>query len=211
MRARDLDVLGAGRLGRALAERATARGLDVGLWRRQHEMPAPTAEDAEVPVVLAMPLDRVTEVDAAALAGRVVIDATNAWGDAAFPVGWHAVDATEHPRGTSGAVADHLAACHVVKTLNHLSYKDLAEGAAPEHRALLVAGDDPRARSLAARVVATLGFSPVEVPSLLDGRIAEPGQPLFGGHPSPELMRAVLDRHGIATVAGAHREPCPAR
>ncbi|WP_462418784.1 NADPH-dependent F420 reductase [Kytococcus sp. Marseille-QA3725] len=214
---RELDVLGAGRLGTALARRAVGCGLEVGLWRRLHEMPAagrehPAGTEAPgaglPPIVLALPLERLEELDREALAGRVVVDAMNAWGDAA-----EELPAAVHPDGTSGAVADHLAGAHVVKALNHLSYRDLAgpwdpapsAGAGgprpftgPEGpQALLVAGDDPAARATVARVVERLGFAPVELPRLADGRIAEPGHALFGVHHSAGAMRTALEHHGV--------------
>ena len=183
-------MLGAGRLGRALAARAAARGVRAGLWRRQHEMPA--GPQPTVPVVLALPLERIREVDPEPLAGRVVVDAMNAWGDAATGPG-----APARTVGTSEAVAEHLHRSRVVKTLNHLSYRELGEE--PEvTRGLVVAGDDPGARTLVARLVARMGFAPVQVPHLADGRITEPGRALFGGHPSAAAMRSVLEEHGIA-------------
>lgn len=112
-----LDVLGAGRMGRALAGRAAARGLGVRVHRRLHLMPAGSPA---VPVLLALPLEHLEELDPELLAGRVVVDAMNAWGDAA-----ELMPAAVHPGGTSGAVAEHLRHSRVVKAFNHLSYHDV--------------------------------------------------------------------------------------
>ncbi|WP_141494924.1 NADPH-dependent F420 reductase [Kytococcus schroeteri] len=207
-----LDVLGAGRMGRALAGRAAARGLGVRVHRRLHLMPAGSPA---VPVVLALPLEHLEELDPELLAGRVVVDAMNAWGDAA-----ELMPAAVHPEGTSGAVAEHLRHSQVVKAFNHLSYHDVevvpggAGGAAgaggdlkargpgradpasgtDHRRALLVAGDDPAARTVVAELVVAMGFAPVEAP-LAHGRLAEPGNPLFGQHLTTDGMRAILTRH----------------
>lgn len=210
-----LDVLGAGRMGRALAGRAAAHGLGVRVHRRLHLMPAGSPA---VPVVLALPLEHLEELDPELLAGRVVVDAMNAWGDAA-----ELMPAAVHPGGTSGAVAEHLRHSRVVKAFNHLSYHDVevapggAGGAAgadgedgdleargpggadpasgPDHRrALLVAGDDPTARTVVSGLVVAMGFAPVEAP-LARGRLAEPGNVLFGQHLTAAGMRATLARH----------------
>lgn len=200
-----LDVLGAGRMGRALAGRAAARGLGVRVHRRLHLMPVGSPA---VPVVLALPLERLEELDPELLAGRVVVDAMNAWGDAA-----ELMPAAVHPGGTSGAVAEHLRHSQVVKAFNHLSYHDVevpgglpvpgggdaTGGAAPApdpaaRRALLVAGDDPAARARVSDLVVALGFAPVEAP-LARGRLAEPGGVLFGQHLTVAGMRSALERH----------------
>lgn len=194
-----LGILGPGRIGSAVARLAVRRGLDVRVAGRQ----GPAAVTGRIPgacgsaleeigpecdvVVLAVPLSVALTIDPAALAGCVVIDATNAWGEAETAL-------LPGAAGSSEAVAAHLSTSRVVKTLNHIGYHDVEEHAhrvgAGRRRALALAGDDDGALAAVSHVLSLMGFDPVVLGSLVEGRDLEPGGPLFTGWSTRQELEA---------------------
>ena len=73
----------------------------------------------------------------------------------------------------------------MVKTLNHIGYHDVEdhgrEDDHPHRRAIAVAADDPRAADVVSALLQRLGYEPVVVGTLADGRDLEPGEALFSG------------------------------
>lgn len=190
-----VTILGAGRVGSALARMALAAGHEVTVATRAAvedlasmlEFVAPGAvartaaeavEAAEL-VVLAVPLSSYRQLPVESLRGRVVIDAMNYW-----PPVDGTIDEFEATSSSSEVVQRTLPAARVVKSLNHIGYAEVENQArppgAPDRRALVVAGDDDEARAIAARFVESLGYDTVELPSLADGRVLQPGGELFG-------------------------------
>ena len=178
------------------------------------------AADADI-VVLAMPLHRFLDVDPGLLSGKLVVDAMNYWpasdgrlpafegtvlegtvlegtgldgpafGDAGFKNG----------AGTSSSeiVARRLAGSTVVKALNHIGYHELEEQARPagavDRKATGVAGDDPAAVEVIARLVDRIGFDPARVGRLAAGRVLQPGGPVFGVTLSLPEFEQVVQEH----------------
>jgi predicted dinucleotide-binding enzyme/uncharacterized NAD(P)/FAD-binding protein YdhS len=199
-------VLGAGRIGTAIARQAVRSGLEVEVRSRRH----PRAVRARIPgaapghgpadtgprcapdvLVLAVPLHAVLAMDPERCSASVVIDATNPWGpeDAAALERARTRYGRRLPDGGARAsstelVAAHLHGARVVKALNHIGYHDLEDQALPTgtpgRRALAIAGDDAEARDLAARFVDRLGFDPVQVQGLSQARHLEPDGAVFG-------------------------------
>lgn len=186
-----LAVLGAGHVGPVVARLAIKSGYQVSIAHSGDpedialitEVVIPGAEarwaadavaDADA-VVLAMPLHRFAVVDPGLLSGKLVIDAMNYWADTDGEL-----SAFGHV-GTSEIVARRLAGATVVKSLNHIGYHDLEDGArAPDRLAVGVAGDEPSAVHAVAEMVDRIGFDPVRLESLRFGRVLEPGGPVFG-------------------------------
>jgi len=191
-----IAVLGAGHTGPVIARVATEAGYPLSIAvsgdPEQIELIttvlAPGAEprwaaeairDADI-VVLAIPLHRFATVDPARLAGKVVVDTMNYW-----PPTDGALAAFESGRyGSSEIVQHRLAGSRVVKTLNHIGYHELDEDRRPrghrQRRALGVAGDDPAAVALIVEVIDRIGYDPVQLGRLRDGRLLQPGGPVFG-------------------------------
>ena len=73
----------------------------------------------------------------------------------------------------------------MVKTLNHIGYHDVEdhgrEDGDPQRRAIAVAADDQRAADAVGRLLQRIGFEPVQVGTLAEGRELEPGAGLFSG------------------------------
>lgn len=179
-----IAVIGAGNVGGGFSRAAVAAGHDVVISAAHPEKAravaaevgaqaadsnAEAARGAQV-VVLAVPgteAPAVTAEIAPALSGAVVVDATNPL-NATFD--GLAID------GLSGAAAVQQAAgsTPVVKAFNTVfagRYGNPAEQGAP--LAVLVAGDDATARGTVAQLATSLGFAPVEAPSLRFARTLE--------------------------------------
>ena len=140
---------------------------------------ADAVADADL-VVLAIPLVRFLAIDAEACSGKLVVDTMNYWPSTdgvvrAFEVGGV---------GSSEIVAARLPGSTVVKTLNHVGHHDLEDHARPagsaDRRAIGVAGDDAAAVATASELVDRIGYDPFTVGTLVDGRILQPGGPVFG-------------------------------
>ena len=195
-----LGVLGPGKIGSALTRTALRRGLEVAVTGRS----APPALAAKLPgalhvglpdlaatsdvIALTLPLHVALTLEAGALQGAVVVDATNPWGE----VDAAAVEAARAELGdhagelsTSELLAARLPGTHVVKTLNHIGYHDVEEHGRdhgdPSRRAIALAADDDRAAELVTTLLHRLGYEPVHLGALAAGRDLEPGEALFSG------------------------------
>jgi predicted dinucleotide-binding enzyme len=135
--------------------------------------------DADV-VVLAIPIHRYAAFDPAMVAGKLVVDVMNYWP----PVDGTQAMFEDRRSSSSEIVQRRLARSTVVKTLNHIGYHEMDEERRPEgspqRRALGVAGDDPDAVNVVADVIERIGYDAVRLVSLREGRLLEPGGPVFG-------------------------------
>jgi predicted dinucleotide-binding enzyme len=191
-----LAVLGAGHVGSTLARVAAEAGLDVSIAASgdpeaialitqvlapgaQPRWAADAVRDADV-VVLAIPLHRFPTFDPALVAGKIVVDAMNYWP----PIDGVQEMFDDDRYGSSEIVARRLAGSTVVKAFNHIGYHELESErrlpAAPDRRALGVAGDDPEAVASVAAIIERIGYDVIAMGSLRAGRSFEPGGPVFG-------------------------------
>ena len=191
-----IAVLGAGHVGPVIARVALEAGFQVSIAASGDperieliaQVLAPGAEprwvadavrDADI-VVLAIPLHRFADFDPALVADKLVVDTMNYWP----PVDGVQEMFEDRRYGSSEVVARRLSRSTVVKTFNHVGYHDLEGGRRPagsrERRALGVAGDDRGAVDIVADVVERIGYDTVRLDSLRDGRLLQPGGPVFG-------------------------------
>lgn len=197
-----IGILGAGRVGSALARRALAAGYEVHIASSRGPEEIALALDFVAPgaiaqtseevvatsdiVILALPLARYRSLDPAWFDGKIVVDAMNYWAptDGVLP---------EFEAAFSSAViADYLPGARFLRAFNHLGYHEMDERAAPQGApgriALAIAGDDAGARKTLAGVIDRMGFDPVDAGPLDNARAFNVGAPLFG---------AMLDRAGL--------------
>lgn len=201
-----VGILGAGRVGTAVARQAVKAGYDVlvATSRPPEEIslivelvaPGAKAVSAEVAsqadiVVLALPLNRFRNLPPERLAGRVVIDAMNYWAptDGDLPDFETGATSTE-------IVQRHLAEARLVRTLNHIGYHELEEQALPaghaQRQAMALASDDAAAKAVVAGFIDRIGYDPVDAGPLAAGRKFATGTPLFGNRLKREEMEALL-------------------
>jgi 8-hydroxy-5-deazaflavin:NADPH oxidoreductase len=122
-------------------------------------------------------------------AGKIVLDAGNAViardGEIAKPA---------RENGVALTSAKLLAGARIVRAFNIMGSSKVASFSnRPEPRiAMPIAGDDPQALKVAARLVRDAGFDPVEVGGLQRSKIFEQGGPLYGAEMSAQEMREKL-------------------
>src|SRR4051812_27708309 len=201
-----IGILGAGRVGTALARQAIKAGYEVKIATAKPpedialivEFTAPgakavTAEEAAQSdiVVLAMPLFRHTQVPPAYLSGRVVVDVMNYWA----PTDGHIPD-FEGEASSTEIVARHLNDARLVRTLNHIGYHDLEDQAQPaghpERQAAALASDDAEAKAKVAEFIDRLGYDPVDAGPLIAARKFGAGSPVFGTRLKRDELKAIL-------------------
>lgn len=213
-----LGIVGAGKIGTAIARAAMEGGYDVALSGSGAadrielivEVLAPGAHAVTTDevvgysdlIVLAVPMHRFRELPHDLFAGKILVDAMNYWEE---------IDGVDEelataPLGTSVVVQDWFPSSRVVKSLNHLGYFKFAEGrrprGAPDRLALAAAGNDRAAVAVVLQLIDRLGFDAVDAGSLEAGVALQPNGHLFGvSHRAEELSRSL----GLAVASVSSR------
>jgi hypothetical protein len=172
-------ILGAGKVGQALAKAFARKGIEVAIAsRRPVEALAPIAKaigptvvpkalrdavKAEI-VFLAVPFETYREVATATQSwqDKIVIDVTNAYGVSSENLG---------NLPSSVVISQALPGASLVKAFNHLPAKTLAEdpNIDGERRVVFLSSDDQGAANKVAKLVERLGFAPVWLGKLTEG------------------------------------------
>jgi predicted dinucleotide-binding enzyme len=202
-----IGVIGAGRLGGAVGSLWVKAGHEVLFSSRHPEQLKPLVEGlggraragtvaeavafGEV-LLLAVPYRAVPEVGkehAAAMRGKVVLDATNAFRERDGAAGEEAI-----ANGIGLTTAKYLPGARVVRAFNFTGAAEFTRDSnRPEGRiAVPIAGDDRAALDMAAQLVRDAGFEPVVVGGLSTANRFAPGGPLFRQMGSAEEMRKRL-------------------
>ena len=171
-----VGIIGAGRLGQAMARTALRVGRRVVIANSRgpeslasvvselgEGVSAGTADEAAEAgiVVIAVPWDRVPEaVQGLDLNGQVVIDATNDWG----------ADDLQG-RTSSELVADLVAGARLVKAANTLGAEVLGSDPheAGGQRVIFISGDDADAKALVVALFQDAGFAAIDLGDLATG------------------------------------------
>jgi predicted dinucleotide-binding enzyme len=205
---RTVGIIGAGKLGITLAQLARRAKYEVfiagsgdpskialtidTLVPGAHAVMSDAAAQSDI-VILALPLGNFRQLPCAALAGKLVIDATNYWWEVDGP----REDILANEQSSSQAIQEFLSASHVVKALNHMGYHHLHDEASPQatpaRKAIAIAGDRAHDIDVVAHFIDTLGFDSLSIGNLAAGRILEPGHPAFGAN---------LTRHELTELIG---------
>lgn len=194
-----VGILGAGKVGVVLAQRALAAGYSVYIsgsgdpekiaLSTKILTPGATAvtnKEAALKsdlVILALPLSKFSSIPKDELAGKVVIDAMNHWHEVDGPRS----DAMSDALSSSEAVQDYLDnGARVVKALSHMGYHELHDTHRKKgeagRKAIAIAGDSQADVATVATFVDALGFDPLPIGKLAEGRKLEPGNPAFGAN-----------------------------
>lgn len=203
-----LGIVGAGKFGTTIARVAIGAGYDVALSGSGAadeialtvDVLAPGAraltteqvvEHADI-IVLAVPTHRFRELSPDLFAGKIVVDAMNYW----EPVDGTDEELASADAGTSSIVQAHFPSARVVKSLNQLGYHELEElrrpNGAPDRIAVGAAGADRLAVRGVMRLIDRLGFDPVDVGPLENGKVLEPdGSPFAVTYSADELSNLV--------------------
>jgi 8-hydroxy-5-deazaflavin:NADPH oxidoreductase len=216
-----VGIVGAGKLGTALARAAVAADYEVAVASSgpterialSVDVLAPgavasTVEDvvasADV-IVLAVPAHRFRELPSDLFDGKILVDAMNYWPDTD---GDDPELATANG-GSSVVVQSHFPGARVVKSLNQLGYHELEEYSraprASDRIAVAAVGDDRLAVRTVMRLIDRLGFDPVDGGPLANGKLLEPD-----GSPYAETLSAdALAKRLSAQRDRVHPAPPP--
>lgn len=204
-----LGIIGAGKLGITLAQLALKAGYKVFISGSDSPEKIKLSVDTLAPgavaltteelagraelVILAVPLSKFRQIPSELLAHKLVIDAINYWWEVDGP----REEILPDEQSTSEAVKDHFSEARIVKALSHMGYHHLHDEAKPAQtpgrKAIAVAGDDEADVGTVSQVVNSLGFDPLYIGPLSEGRRLEPGSPAFGANAGYEELSRLIE------------------
>lgn len=208
-----IGIVGAGFIGRAVAQIALAAGHEVllsnsrgpqtmssvlaGITGCQIGTAEQATQFADV-VLLAIPYEHIPSLPPAWFEGKTVLDANNYYPDR----DGHIAALDTFQTTTSRLLAEHLRGATVVKVFNAILAADLLTDTRPhgssERRALPIAADDAQAKALVAGLLDELGFDAVDAGGLDESWRFERAKPAYC---------APLDKAGLEiALAAAERE-----
>jgi 8-hydroxy-5-deazaflavin:NADPH oxidoreductase len=190
-----IGILGSGHVGSSLARAAIAHGYDVVISNSQGPdalgglvaglgpkaaagTPAAAAAAADFAIV-AIPITTIDQVPVEPLAGKVVITTINYFPDRLG----HIAEIDNGTTTAPGLLQAHLPTSKVVRAFSMIDAADMSDdghpAGDPKRRALALAGDDPAAKQLVARVYDEFGFDAVDIGGLDESWRVDAGQPAF--------------------------------
>jgi predicted dinucleotide-binding enzyme len=191
-----IGFIGSGHIGSQVARAAIAAGYDVVMSNSRGpetlsdliaelgpKSRAATAQEAAASgdyVVVTVPLRAYTEVPAAELAGKIVIDTNNYYFERDGRI-----DSIENGTDTvTGLLQAHLPESHVAKGFNHIEFGHITSHAQPagseNRRALATASNFADAAAFAERFFNEVGFDAVSSGPLSESWRSDRGQPAYG-------------------------------
>lgn len=203
-----IGILGAGKLGIVLSQLALKAGYKVYIAGSgdpkkitlSAQVLAPgaivstatkVAATSDV-IILALPLGKFRNIPRVELANKLVIDAMNYW----WEVDGDRDGFLDPVQSSSEAVQEFLNHSRVVKALNHMGYHDLHDEPRtpdePERKAIAVAGSDRQDVDAVSKIIDALGFDPLFIGNLAEGKKLEPGGAVFGANVTARQLQKLL-------------------
>jgi hypothetical protein len=196
-----VGIVGAGKLGTALARAALAAGHEVAIASSGPAERIALSVDVLAPgavastleevvdfadvIVLAVPTHRFRQLPSDLFDGKILVDAMNYWPD----TDGEDPELAAADEGSSVIVQAHFPGARVVKSLNQLGYHELDDYARPagasDRIAVAAVGDDRLAVRTVMHLIDRLGFDPVDGGPLVKGKLLEPD-----GSPYAETLTA---------------------
>ncbi|HEU4576860.1 MAG TPA: NADPH-dependent F420 reductase [Polyangiaceae bacterium] len=203
-----IGFIGAGKIGSQLArlsirngyhvvlsnsrEPASLAGLVQELGPNARAATAREAAQAGDLVVVTVPLKNYRSVPVEPLAGKVVIDTNNYYPQR----DGHIPELDDESTTTAELLQAHLPLSRVVKAFNHIYAAELTTHGqppgTPQRRALVIAGDDERAKSTVAQLIDQFGFDVVDAGPLSEGWRIQRDTPGYGPRRTAEELRKDL-------------------
>jgi predicted dinucleotide-binding enzyme len=185
-----VGIIGAGKLGTALARAALAAGYEVAIASSGTAdrialtisvlAPGATASTIEELldfadlIILAVPAHRFRQLPSDLFDGKILIDAMNYWPD----TDGEDPELAAAEGGSSLVVQAQFPGARVVKSLNQLGYHELDEyprdRGAPDRIAVAAVGDDRFAVRTVMHLIDRLGFDAIDGGPLAKGKLLEP-------------------------------------
>ena len=155
----------------------TLAGLVAAIGPRARASTVEEAVDFGEVVLVAIPFFAYETLPTDLLAGKTVVDATNYYPGRDGEMNLDGL-------GSSELLARHLPDARIVKAFNTMYYETLGAEGRPgvppvECLVLFVAGDDAEAKAVVSGLIEEIGFAPVDVGTLEDGRKQQPGSPIY--------------------------------
>jgi 8-hydroxy-5-deazaflavin:NADPH oxidoreductase len=215
-----IGIIGAGRIGHALAVRFTAAGHQV-MVSNSRGPDTLTAVVAAIPgdvragtvaeaarfgevVAVAIPPRAILDLPPAPFTGRIVVDANNYYPQPNARIPELDADQTT----SSELLASLLPGATVVKAFNTIYFRRLLDDShpelpAPERLAIPVAGDDPHAKGTVIDLIHQVGFTGVDAGTLADSRRQQPGSPLYLAFAEARAAGATLTASRVRELLAA--------
>jgi 8-hydroxy-5-deazaflavin:NADPH oxidoreductase len=203
-----IGLIGAGHIGSQVARLAVRSGFDVVISNSRGpeslsdlvmelgpKAKAATAQEAARAgniVVVSVPLKNYRAVPVEPLAGKVVIDTNNYYPQR----DGHIPELDDESTTTSELLQAHLPTSKVVKAFNHIYAAELTTHGQPagtaNRRALVIAGNDTRAKTTVAMLLDQFGFDAVDAGPLSEGWRIQRDTPGYGPRRTAEELQRDL-------------------
>lgn len=203
-----IGILGAGKAGIVLAQLAIKAGHEVLIASSGDSSKIALSISVLVPgavalakeevakkadiVILALPLGKYETIPKAELEGKLVIDAMNYW----WEVDGDRPDLVDADLSSSEVVQKYLSESRVVKAFNHIGYHELHDETRPQgdplRKGIAIAGDSGKDVHIVSNIVNDLGFEPVRIGKLSEGRKLQPGGKVFGAYVDANELKRLL-------------------
>jgi predicted dinucleotide-binding enzyme len=203
-----IGIIGAGHIGSQVARLAVANGYDVVISnsrgpetladlvaelgpKARADIPLGAAKAGDM-VVVTIPLKNYRTVPVEPLAGKIVIDTNNYYPER----DGHIPELDSESITTSELLQAHLPTSKVVKAFNHIYAAELTTHGLPagtkNRRALVIAGNDAKAKASVAALIDHFGFDVVDAGPLSESWRIQRDTPGYGPRRNAQELRADL-------------------